>query len=153
MKPEIFKFALSLLLAGCSDKQEIYSSVNIPVISECRENLVLSRDKGVSEKNIKWNIIELSDNFPRSYFPNLEGVAVINSITSTFDEERILAHYVNKVFLQCYPSSSTEFEKSELGSNFNLWVDAYRKRNNLKAEYLVLKGAKVELYFKDAPTK
>lgn len=148
MKYIITLLASLISLSGCDSSSRIYGTVRIPVIEECKSHLVKRLEKDEWKRSINWTIDKFTALLSTEQYPNLSGVLTINGLTKEFNKKAIMERMINHVLLDCYPTTSTEFNISDMGGEFKKTLSLIRRYEKPKQEYIILKNDKVIMRFR-----
>lgn len=140
--------ACLFLLASCTSEQKVYGTVMLPVVKECKDTLIIELKKSEKKKEITWSFDEFTAELSITQYPSLIGVINIKGVNERFDRETIMRNIVNGVILDCYPTSTAEFEITELGEDFKSSIDLLRRGHKSKSEYLTFEEDKIIYHFK-----
>jgi len=135
-----------ITLSACDKNKDIYSTIHIPIIKECKEVLINHLNNEMWSHDLKWEILEYKGVVSYMHYPNIIGTLTLHGVNKGMTEERLIS-YTNGAILDCYPTTSAEIPLEKMGSDFikefNI-IDKYYKPTH---KYITVDNDKVSIYF------
>ena len=147
----ILIFLLFTLIA-CSEPSTSTSEYRIPVIKECKRDLIDWVENGKFSKYIEGQFFEFTDSSTYMQYPNLVGYMVIKLKGKTTNKPRDdIGPYITTIILDCYPTTAAIFKKTELGNNVTQLIEEFSKYHGINDIYLVIENDKLRAHYRPRP--